>query len=436
MAFVPPKDRVLENSTSNSQTVFSLSGAVDASYNRFSASMSLGDTTVGAVVEPGVAFKSGILTYSATNQVTIDSTGFESKGTFSSGGTKEVFMGLPAAAAVNWGMKFSYIINGAMMASQENGATAGAVSGYYPADEWCCLLQNTAGSVNIAQVAVLTPGGSPNRIRATVTGANSSPASTDYYVIEQRIEGLRLLDLRLGTTSAKTVAIQFGCKGPAGTYAIALRNSALNRTYPTTFTISGGEANTDVVKSVTIALDQAGTWLTNNGVGLEVMFVLMVGSGLQTTTGWNSTSYFGVTGQSNFMGTNGNVFELFDVGLYEGTVAPAFKVPDYADELRKCMRYYQKINNPTGSLITNGSNTGYYWGFPFAVPMRTTPSASINGNLSVTSGSTGFTATAIASNYCNDTNWLVNVTTSAAMPSGAPVNLSSNTNAAIANARL
>ena len=100
MAFVPPKDRVMETSISNSQTVFALAGAVDASFNRFSASMAVNDTTVGAVVEPGVAFKTGILTYSATNQVTIDSTGFESKGMFSSGGTKEVFMGLPAKSAL------------------------------------------------------------------------------------------------------------------------------------------------------------------------------------------------------------------------------------------------------------------------------------------------------------------------------------------------
>ena len=98
-AFVPPKDRVLETSISNSQTVFALAGAVDASFNRFSASMAVGDTTIGAVVEPGVAFKSGKLTYSAANEITIDSTGFESKGTFSSGGTKEVFMGLPAKSA-------------------------------------------------------------------------------------------------------------------------------------------------------------------------------------------------------------------------------------------------------------------------------------------------------------------------------------------------
>jgi hypothetical protein len=99
MAFVAPRDRVVEQSTSNSQSVFAVTGALDLSYNTFSASMSVGDTTFGAVVEPGVAFKSGLLTYSATNEVTV-SVVHESKGTFSAGGTKQVFMGWPAAAAV------------------------------------------------------------------------------------------------------------------------------------------------------------------------------------------------------------------------------------------------------------------------------------------------------------------------------------------------
>jgi hypothetical protein len=96
MAFVPPKDRVLEYSISNSQTVFTVTGAPESSMNPFSASMSVGDTTIGGVVEPGVAFVSGILTYSAANQVTV-TTATESKGTFSASGLKHVFMGQPAA---------------------------------------------------------------------------------------------------------------------------------------------------------------------------------------------------------------------------------------------------------------------------------------------------------------------------------------------------
>jgi hypothetical protein len=99
MVFVPPKDRVLEASTSNSQSVFALTGAADASFNRFSAFMSVGDTTIGAVVEPGVAYKSGVLIYSNANEITVG-TAFESKGTFSAAGTKQVFTDLPAAAAM------------------------------------------------------------------------------------------------------------------------------------------------------------------------------------------------------------------------------------------------------------------------------------------------------------------------------------------------
>jgi hypothetical protein len=41
------------------------------------------------------------------------------------------------------------------------------------------------------------------------------------------------------------------------------------------------------------------------------------------------------------MGTINNIFELFDVGLYEGSVAPAFQVPDYASELALCKRYWR-----------------------------------------------------------------------------------------------
>jgi hypothetical protein len=88
---------VLEYSSSNSQSIFVVTGAADASMNAFSASMSVGDTTIGGVVELGVAFKSGILTYSAANQITVSTT-HESKGTFSATGIKQVFMGLPAAA--------------------------------------------------------------------------------------------------------------------------------------------------------------------------------------------------------------------------------------------------------------------------------------------------------------------------------------------------
>lgn len=388
MAFVSPKDRVLEHSTSNSQTVFTVTGAIDTSYNAFSASMSVGDTTIGGVVEPGTAFKVGLLTYSNANEVTV-TTAYDSKGTFSSSGVKEVFMGLaslPAAVRAVAGLaKKNYIVNGGMMVSQENGSTGGSTTAYYPVDQFALQLVNSTGVVTAAQVASPTPGGSPNRFRVTVTTADAAVAASDLYGINQRIEGARIADLKAGTASAKQITIQFGVKAPAGTYCVALRNAGAARSYIAEYTIAGGEANTDVVKSVTLTMDTAGTWVTDNTTGIDLWFGLMCGSTYQTTAGiWTAGNFVGSANQFNFMGTNGNVFELFDVGLYEGSVAPAFQVPDYAQELLICKRYFQLLGSTSTLIIRSDAANAFYRWISFNVPMRATPTCALS---SITYGS-------------------------------------------------
>ncbi|UPJ55395.1 hypothetical protein [Bradyrhizobium sp. 192] len=411
MAFVAPKDRVLEQSSSNSQSVFVVTGALDAGYNAFSASMAVGDTTVGAVVEPGVAFKSGLLTYSNTNEVTV-TTAFESKGTFSAGGVKQVFMGMPAASALGLDgaqglstarkaqgranldvTRKNYLLNPGMMVSQENGTTAGTTNGYYPVDQWRMDFSN-AGSVSVAQVASATPGGSPNRTRVTVTGADASVGSADYAMLTQRIEGRRACDLRFGSASAKSITVQIGVKAPAGTYCIGLRNGTPNRSIAGEFTIAGGEANTDVVKTVTFAGDTTGTWAVDTTIGIEVCIMLMAGSSFQQTVNtWGAASGgFATSNQFNLMGTNGNVFELFDVGMYEGGAAPSFQLPDYDDELRKCQRHYwQTAANeylPISGTLLSGATSGKFSSMPCPVPMRTDPTVTIGTSAVVTNGPT------------------------------------------------
>ena len=252
-----------------------------------------------------------------------------------------------AQARSNIGVrKKNYILNGAMTISQENGTTAGAVIGanYFAVDQFVAA-GTSSGTANAAQVASVTPGGSPNRIRVTVTTADAAVGSTDILHISQPIEGLRTADLKFGSAAAKTVTVQFGCKGPAGTYCIVLFNAALNRSYVAEYVIASGEANTDVVKSVTIPGDITGTWATDNTRGMTVRWGLMAGSASQQAAGsWGAgNNIAGSSNQFNFMGTNGNVFELFDVSLTEGNVAPPFMVPDYTRWLAACERYWQAV---------------------------------------------------------------------------------------------
>lgn len=267
-------------------------------------------------------------------------------------------------------LKKNYTINGAMMVSQENGTTAGTTSAYYATDQFNVSFSH-GGTVSIAQVASATPGGSPNRLRVTVTAADAAVAAGDFMGVFQSIEGLRVADLLMGTASARTIVVQFGVKAPAGTYCVVIKNGALNRSYVAEYVISGPEANTDVVKSVSFLLDTTGTWLKDTGIGCYLSWGLMCGSTFQQAAGsWAAGNFIGSSNQFNLMGTNGNVFELFDVGMHEGAAAPAFQVPDFASEIQLCQRYWEKsydyVNAPGSTSAGLTGTEGFFVGPGFA----------------------------------------------------------------------
>ncbi|MFT4117454.1 tail fiber protein [Bradyrhizobium sp.] len=121
MAFVRARARILELSTTSGSGPLALAGAADNSYNTFSSFMSIGDTTYVSVVEPGVAFWTGIATYSASNELTL-TTVEETKGTFGAG-TKEIMAGPLASTSM-----FREDITGAIVTGGT--ATAYTVASY------------------------------------------------------------------------------------------------------------------------------------------------------------------------------------------------------------------------------------------------------------------------------------------------------------------
>jgi hypothetical protein len=303
--------------------------------------------------------------------------------------------------------KKNYLLNSGMQVSQENGTTAGTVSAFYPVDQFT-LSTSTSGTFSAAQVASTTPGGSPNRIRYTVTAADAAVGASDIVLIQTRLEGLRVADLLFGTASAKSITIQFGVKAPAGTYGVSVINGAANRAYVGEYTISGGEANTSVVKSVTLTGDTTGTWAVDSTIAMYISWTLMAGSTYQTAAGsFGAGNFYGTSNQFNLMGTNGNVFELFDVGLYEGTAAPAFQLPEFESELRLCKRYWRKsypyASAPGAAVQTGMVSCGMNDGtgtnaasVSFDVPMRAAPTLAYwdgNGNGSKISYLTSNTST-------------------------------------------
>lgn len=244
-----------------------------------------------------------------------------------------------AAASASSATVRNRIVNPSMQISSINGNTSGTTNGYSPADNWGTYRVTSAGTITTQRVQSATAAGSKDRARITITAADASLAAGEYLTFTQSIVGQEVADLLYGTASAKNVVLRFGFKGPAGTYAVHLGNSAANRSYVALFTISAGQANADTTQTVSIVGDTTGTWLTDTGTGITLDIVLACGSTFQGTTGWQAGNLLGTSGVSNGMGTISAVFEIFDVGLYADPsatgVAPPFETPSFTETYNK-----------------------------------------------------------------------------------------------------
>jgi hypothetical protein len=319
---------------------------------------------------------------------------------------------LQGAAASPYVLK-NRIINGAMVIDQRNAGASvtPTVSGYTVDRFWVQLTQ--ASKFSIQQQTSVVPTGFTNSVKVTSLAATSLAAG-DYYTFQQSIEGYNIADLAWGTASAKTVTLSFQVYSSlTGTFGGSLTNSAFNRAYPFTYTVSS--ANTWTTVSVTIAGDTTGTWLTTNGIGIQVIFGLGVGSTYSGTAGsWGGTGYLSATGATSVVGTNGATFYITGVQLEQNTSATPFERRLYNQELANCQRYYwQRYSESTfagiGAGQMNTASTARIT-FNYPVPMRATPTVSVTnlGNTIINQGGTDLTPNAITP-YSNSTGAMADI---------------------------
>ena len=266
------------------------------------------------------------------------------------------------------------IINGAMMIDQRNnGAEVNpAVDGTYYLDRWRTT-SDVASKFKIGQNAggITPPTGYTSYLGCTSLSAYTVGAAENFG-IQQRIEGLNIYDLAWGTASAATVTLSFWVYSSlTGTFGGSLRNNAVNRSYPFSYTIS--TANTWTQISITIPGDTTGTWLTTNGVGIIVMFGLGSGSTFSGTAGaWAGANYTSATGAVSVVGTNGATFYITGVQLEKSTVASTFDFRLYGIELGLCQRYYLPVT-VNRQAAGGGSTVSVAVNMPTPVQMRASP---------------------------------------------------------------
>jgi hypothetical protein len=295
------------------------------------------------------------------------------------------------------------IINGAMVIDQRNAGASVTLdgSGIYAVDRFRGV-NSTDGTIT-GQQSSTAPTGFVNSVKYTITATDTSLGATQFASIDQFIEGYNIADLGWGTANAKTVTLSFWVYSSlTGTFGGALLNNAGDRSYPFSYTISS--ANTWEQKSITIAGDTSGTWLTTNGRGIALRFSLGTGSTYSGTAGaWASALYLAPTGSTSVVGTSGATFYITGVQLEVGSSATGFEYVNYQTSLANCQRYYQALAYLDSSSIGFGlmySSTSGQIILTFAQTMRATATVTLPA-AGQTSGTISFITS--AGNYPSST---------------------------------
>ena len=282
--------------------------------------------------------------------------------------------------------KRNMLMNGDMRISQRNGTSAvtiSAAAGTYTLDRW--QLYTNSGNYSVQQITDTTlPSGFLNAAKITVSSVGNTSGSGNAVHFEQKIEANNISHLNWGggnAGTARTCTLSFFVKSSVtGTYSVHLGNDN-DRFYITTYTIDS--ANTWEKKSITLAGPSDGTWNTGTGRGLEIVWVLLQGSGGTTSSlnQWISTSQTFASTSTTQWGTNsGATFFLTGCQFEIAGVAQPFEHEGFEQNLARCQRYYYVLANGTSQPMGTGSwygSTEIDWFAKTPVTMRATPSLEV-----------------------------------------------------------
>ena len=279
------------------------------------------------------------------------------------------------------------IINGGMTVDQRNVGSSVTPSDSYTLDRFST--NTSQASKFTVQQDTTAPVNFVNSLKVTSSSAYTVGAG-DVFTVYQNIEGQNISHLNWGSANAQTITLSFKVRSSlTGTFGGAIVNSAQDRSYPFTYTISAANTWTDI--SITVAGDTSGTWLTTNGIGIRVRFGLGAGSTYSGTAGaWAGANYFSATGAVDVVGTSGATWYITGIQLEVGEQATFFEHEDFGSTLRKCQRYFCKsynydiapgasgsVNNLKGAASFSGgtstSNRPFWSAGQYPVTMRSEP---------------------------------------------------------------
>jgi hypothetical protein len=271
------------------------------------------------------------------------------------------------------------IINGAMQVAQRGTSFTGLTNGGsdYTLDRWRWSEGGSPSFVTDVTQDTSAPDGFASSYKIAVTTAASSLGANHSLRLMTRLEGQDLQQTAFGTSSAKNLTLSFWVKSnKTGTYIAWFYNGDADRHISKAYTVD--VADTWEYKTLTIDGDTVSGFTNDNGVSIQLEFVLAAGSdftsGTLATTWQAQVTANRYVGNVNLADSTSNYWQITGVQLEIGDTATPFEHRSYSDEIQRCQRYYQtdKMYLQAYQVAPNDYTTTYQ----YPVVMRTSPTLS------------------------------------------------------------
>ena len=279
------------------------------------------------------------------------------------------------------------IINGDMRVAQRaTSATVGpngTGEGYQTLDRWNHGLNNAAVTTVSQSSTVPTGEGFANSMKIDVTTADTSVASTDFWIMTTRLEGQDLQRIKKGTSNAEKLTLSFWVRSTkTGVYVVELEDKD-NATRSVSLSYTIASADTWQKVELVFPADTTGAFTNDNNESLRIVWWLVAGSnyssGTLNTTWGSQTDANRAVGQVNLFDSTSNEYYITGVQLEVGDQATPFEHLTYQESAMLCYRYFYKMadqGNPMYGTTYNGNTADR--GFVFystPVPMNHTPTS-------------------------------------------------------------
>lgn len=278
----------------------------------------------------------------------------------------------------------NFLINGDFMIAQRATSTSSITSsGYHTVDRWHTDLFSLGTWTQSRETDVPSGVGTDVQFEYSLkmlnTATDDSPASNNYCILQQHIEGQNLQSIGKGTNNARPLVLSFWVKGNVvGRYNVSLRDQDNTRFCTRPYTIKKNGTWQQVV--VKFPADNTGALGADNNKSLTVEFWLGAGSNFSSGSGyvedWTTDGTTRAAGNVNVAAKSGGYFIITGVQLELGEENTVFEHLPYDIILQRCQRYFIDMANQAG--VSYSSTNGMTWGLQFPTTMRTAPSTAFN----------------------------------------------------------